>query len=721
MQRVRQLAGDETPAGVSQARAARTAAVNSSADGNADRTPQLFKGHKVASVVIDINSQKMPQLDTASPAPDTGYDFDKYLEGDMDPFNRASRVNVRRDDSRPLPGPRDEGDESGDTTARGAAPIAAESTPRVQSIKAAAAATPVMSPHASPSLSSRKLGHLKTLPGSSAQVNVPILDAAADMSKSRFDPDARSDRLQTLELAELRKKHQVTLRELSAAQEALSSAREESEGWASECSGLQTQLSTLQTAAARDQRTSVDLQLRLSQYKSEADDRTWKLHCQSQQTTQMQTELEYAKNEASFAESNLSELQYDWERNRDDLRIRLMLECKRADLLILHYKTAVQAVVRTKKRLAQKTRIVEDLEQENERLSAELALMPSSKTEGENAKQMRQLERQVAQLNTELESMREKDDMMAETRKNWKVERKALLAEVALLRSQSTSKSVSAPAPQVSAPVQKVQPSFEASSPVFGDKAKKHNRKPMQGASEMEPPSDYAEPAPAKAIRPADKPKSKPVSAPAPQPPPKAKPVSKNWRDEVAITDSDSGFSEEDERRKHKRNSGKSIISKKSSTTTTKSKSKPKATVGIEYDDQTADPSATPMIRNTGPGKRALGKNRDDDDDGEEQDQSVLATKFGRDRTNFIGATHKPKIAAQPAVDEALPRKKKRKLLGGGSGGPSSGWGAETEGLGPNFDIPLELSPIKAAPSGAGGGRGLLGGFPGFGTAGPFA
>ncbi len=160
IQRVRQQAGDETPLGVSQARAARQAlsanAASSQAnrsliaDDSGDSTAQLVPGRRDLNPVlatIDVENPQMPGLsqsvapsastlatnNTAATSVDapadsstasqaaifgtagrrngadqpiggatvgTAYDFSKYLDGELDPFNRASRANPRRE-SRP--------------------------------------------------------------------------------------------------------------------------------------------------------------------------------------------------------------------------------------------------------------------------------------------------------------------------------------------------------------------------------------------------------------------------------------------------------------------------------------------------------------------------------------------------------------------------------------------------------------------------------------------
>ncbi len=170
-----------------------------------------------------------------------------------------------------------------------------------------------MSPHASPSVSSRKLAHLSSLTNGhstpSATNNAVPGDASTVSlaAHNRFDPSARADRLQTMELGELRKKATALSRDLTAAHDALASAKEESEGWASECTTLQEQLTALkathQAAITREVRARTELQVRLSQYKIEADDRAWKLLAQRRQACLIDVALQHAKNEATFTKA----------------------------------------------------------------------------------------------------------------------------------------------------------------------------------------------------------------------------------------------------------------------------------------------------------------------------------------------------------------------------------------------------------------------------------
>ena len=138
----------------------------------------------------------------------------------------------------------------------------------------------------------------------------------------------------------------------------------------------------------------------------------------------------------------------------------------------------------------------------------------------------------------------------------------------------------------------------------------------------------------------------------------------------------------------------------------------------IEYDDQTADPSATPIIRSN---KRTV----DEDSDEDRADSSVLGAKFGRDRTNLAlpkAATKGAKASklAASAADDGQVKKKKRKLLGGGGAMQWGAGAANDAGLAPNFDIPLELSPIKGGATKAGAGAAFLAGF-GMPSRNPFA
>ena len=808
IQRVRQQAGDETPLGVSQARAARqalaaTASSSSSkanasliADDSGDSTAQLIPGRRDAPLNpilanIDVENPQMPSLasaasqqsiinaaaaPTASDAAGetssasqadvfgtanrrngrdqpigaasagTAYDFSKYLDGELDPFNRASRANQRRE-SRPLPAQppqqqldNDDDPDSGDTTARGAlaAPICSskaatapiESTPLLSRVKAAATSTPRMSPHASPSVSSRNLAHLSSLAnGNSTPIaanSTPSAAGLADMSThNRFDPSARTDRIQTMELAELRKKATMLSRQLSAAQDALASAKEESEGWASECTGLQEQLTSLkathQAAIARESRARTELQVRLSQYKIEADDRAWKLLNQRRQTCLIDAALQHAKNEATYHEGRYHATESELEGQKDELRIRLMLEKKRADLLALHVKAALRDGSRLKKRLSNKSAALLELQAENEKLAEQLEeARRSGRSAGRagNDEQIASLKQQLQEAQAEIEELNERDAMMAETRKTWKAERKQLLVQV-----QELSSAASASAAPVSKPTEppralKTTKSLVAatqtlppSSPVYAKK-----KRPMQGASELEPPSEEDEDrrrvaASTAVARKATQPlvpfaqssakgataagngkktvKSAPKASTAGSQPKK----SKNWRDEVAITDSSSEDDSDDDAAKRKKSSKASGGIKravKSTTTTTATTRKTKhSAMPIEYDDQTADPSATPIIRSN---KRTITTNADSDDDAGPADSSVLGAKFGRDRTNLALGTLKANTLANAATKVTEVKKKKRKLLGGAA--PMQ-W-SDAAGLAPNFDIPLELSPIKA-------------------------
>ncbi|SPO22942.1 uncharacterized protein UTRI_01620 [Ustilago trichophora] len=873
IQRVRQQAGDETPLGVSQARAARQAATtaaaaasssppssskaNSSllADDSGDSTAQLVPGRRDPALNpinadIDVENPQMPSLtqptastsasrlsehlttNTAAPttesaadastasqasifgtanrrngrdqpigaaaaaAAGTAYDFSKYLDGELDPFNRASRTNPRRE-SRPLPvqqtPPDDDNDDaetSGDTTARGGlavpsqtapkiAPV--ESTPLVSRVKALSAATPRMSPHASPSVPSRKLVHLSSLSNGHTTpiVNNTAQSAAADVSTAsltnRYDPAARTDRLQNMELGELRKKHTALARELAMVQDALASAKEESEGWASECNGLQEQLTLLkgthQAAIAREDRARVELQVRLSQYKIEADDRAWKLLAQRRQTSLIDAALQHAKNEATYHEGRYHATESELEGQKDELRIRLMIERKRADLLALHVKAALRDGARLKKRLSAKSAALLELQSENEKLAEQLEDARHSRRTTLNAvdeEEKAALRHQLEEAQAEIETLNERDAMMAETRKTWKAERKQLLAQVEEL-SANSAPAKSQPPMEASRPVKtSIKPlasqMLPPSSPVYAKK-----KRPMQGASELGPPSEdeverriistsatarkghvakttlplvpfaqiSTKTAPAKKV-------AKPAKSGSASSKTKS---SKNWRDEVAITDSSEEDSDDDRRqrnrnhraaesdsqaeseagRKTKSNKTKSSSSTtkraltKSSTAARTKTSKLKPAMPIEYDDQTADPSATPIIRSSN--KRTV---HDDDSDNDQGglDSSVLGAKFGRDRTNLAlnvktAATRvkSGKVVAEAVGDGQVQKKKKRKLLGavGGAmqwGGVGGDGGGDVAGLAPNFDIPLELSPIKGGGGSRGGvTTGLLTGF----------
>ncbi|PWZ00795.1 hypothetical protein BCV70DRAFT_200057 [Testicularia cyperi] len=879
LERARQLAGDETPMAVSQAKSARSAAattadIGSSGDDSGDRTAQLVTGRNgaaaashVTNLSIDVERQQLPTLGNSNapsnrkagqdkPIGAGGYDFGKYLDGELDPFNRASRNTVRRD-SRPLPAPAaaalareqdgrdsslanaeddyddDHDEESRDNTARGSmlpprtvstsasvAPsssrVPIESTPRIQQVKANA---PRMSPHASPSLSSRKLGHLKSLPASNGtgpslhSASTDGLDGPTSPSKG-YDPASRSDRINTLELSELRKKHAAAMRDLAITRDELASAREESEGWASECTGLQEQLAsvkeTQRAAVVREQRARAELEVRLAQYKVEADDRAWRLLLERRRNGEVEAELGYAKNEASYSESRLAETETDLEMQKDELRIRLMLERKRADLVALHYKAGLRDAMRLKKRLAEKVRIANDLEHQNEELQARLAAASeaSANGNGSSGKEVRRLQREVDELRGEMATLHEREEMMAETRKNWKQERKQLLSQVAELEASVSAAVSAASAPTKAAVAAASAPSRSAvsaapkntsrardvgmdepSSPVY---SKKQSRRPMQGASELEVPSeaDFAPP-PSSPVR-ASKSKSsaalvssskgetarhlasplvpftkvgggktKDTAAAKSSKTKAASKKSTNWRDEVAITDSseeEDEDAESDGGRERRRGRG-GAAGKKASVAATRAKpaGKTKASTngtrgggggggskklkpihGIEYDDQTADPSATPMIRTTKKRGMASDDDDEDDDDGEDgdgdfgagarggADSSVLGAKFGLDRTNIpstltAGRTGKfnTKSAAASSGDKdtGVAKKKKRKLLGVSHA--ALPWGnADTEtGLAPNFDIPLELSPIKATATSKN--TGLLANL-GFGRGGPF-
>lgn len=872
IQRARQLAGDETPLAVSQARAARQAAAGTSSkadssligDNSGDATAQLVPGPRDPALdpvraIIDVENPQMPSLSQptmASPsAPQssqrddiqsapvssniaantsissqgsvfgtsnrrngqdqpigassnavagTAYDFSKYLDSEMDPFNRASRGNVRRE-SRPLPVSQslqdeDDAELSGDTTARGGAPassttnrnaVPVESTPLVSRVKAIAASTPRMSPHASPSVSSHKLSHLSSLSNGHA-VAAPLAtpgnaSTASIASHNRFDPSARTDRIQNMEIGELRKKHATLVRELAMAQDALTSAKEESEGWASECTGLQEQLTSLksthQAAIAREARVRAELQVRLHQYKIEADDRAWKLLAQRRQANLIDVALQHAKNEATYHEGRYHATESELEGQKDELRIRLMLERKRADLLAMHVKAAMRDGSRLKKKLSAKTSALAELQNENERLAEQLedARRSVRKPAGgdEDAAALRQ---QLEEAQAEIETLNERDAMMAETRKTWKAERKQLLARVEELSAKSTSapvpsipkalKPAEAPRPVKTSKLLAASQAMLPSSPVYTRK-----KQPMQGASELGPPSEDDE----EDRRAAGKVKTAKTAAPlvpfakiaarnsakAALSEKSAKSVknataskskpSKNWRDEVAITDSSEEDSDDD-RKKHRRvrgaahdsdseqesdndarpkskstnkkSSAKRTNTNGSSAARTKSSTaarKTKPTMPIEYDDQTADPSATPIIRSN---KRNMPTS---DDDQPAADSSVLAAKFGRNRTNLILPAPKDKIAKGGKVATIAPvqdgqvKKKKRKLLGGGIGamqwGGAAGGDAASDaaGLAPNFDIPLELSPIKGGGGGRGGaGAAFLAGF-GLPSRNPFA
>ncbi len=738
----------------------------------------------------------------------TAYDFSKYLDGELDPFNRASRANPRRE-SRPLPAQQvvddDESETSGDTTARGgltappkiastaattmsvpaSAPI--ESTPLISRVKAASAATPRMSPHASPSIASRNLAHLSSLSNghaaassSSATPNAHADASTASIaSHSRFDPSARTDRLQTMEMSELRKKHNTLVRELAAAQDALASAKEESEGWASECTGLQEQLTSLKTthqaAVAREARARAELQVRLSQYKIEADDRAWKLLSQRRQGCLIDVALQHAKNEATYHEGRYYATESELEGQKDELRIRLMLERKRADLLSLHVKAAMRDGVRLKKKLGAKSAALLELQSENEKLAEHLEeAQHSRRSNGAADGQAAELRQQLEEAQAEIEALNERDAMMAETRKTWKAERKQLLTQIEELTSAAASKPTQPAEPvRPTTKVSKLSSTSQMlppSSPVY---AKKKSRQPMQGASELGPLSEDEDDrrvvgaltaarkaSAAKAASPLVpfaqiSARASTKAAPAPAPVKKVvKPAkastssktkpSKNWRDEVAITDSSEEDSDNGHRKKGRGHraaaasdseddsddgSRAKTKTKKKSATSKPSKSnganpsrpksilsrKPQLAMPIEYDDMTADPSATPIIRSN---KRSNIVDEDSDDD-QPADSSVLGAKFGRDRTNHtLAATSKLKGAKLNKTSAATStaasgadgqvKKKKRKLLGGAGAmqwGAGGGDGAnDVAGLAPNFDIPLALSPIKGGA--AGGGRG---------------
>ncbi|TKY86627.1 hypothetical protein EX895_004266 [Sporisorium graminicola] len=835
IQRVRQQAGDETPLGVSQARAARqalaasgsTSKANTSllADDSGDSTAQLIPGRREAALdpllaIIDVENPQMPRLSSAPPpqpsahndpadaaaadtssasqasifgtanrrngrdqpvgaaaSAGTAYDFSKYLDGELDPFNRASRANPRRE-SRPLSAqpPQEQDDDaadtSGDTTARGAlaapptkavtaaAPI--ESTPLLSRVKAAAATTtPRMSPHASPSVSSRKLAHLSSLANGhntptagngaqSAAAAITVDASTASLSHQRFDYSARTDRIQTMELGELRKKATTLSRQLAAAHDALASAKEESEGWASECTGLQEQLAALKAthtnAIARESRARAELQVRLHQYKIEADDRAWRLLAQKRQACVIDVALQHAKNEATFHEGRYHATESELEAQKDELRIRLMLEKKRADLLAMHVKVAIRDSARLKKRLGIKSAALLELQTENERLAEQLEeTRRSGRSAGRTGEDEATLRQQLEEAQAEIEALNERDAMMAETRKTWKAERKQLLAQVEELSSAASApvhvaRPAEAPRALKTAARSLVAPQMlPPSSPVYAKK-----KRPMQGASELEPPSEDDEAdrravaattalarskgaAAAKTMLPLvpfaqtaaghgkKTVKAIPRAAVAAPAAAAAKTKSKNWRDEVAITDS----SEEDDsddggKRKTKSKSNGAVKRGSAKSTAATRKTKP-SSMPIEYDDQTADPSATPIIRTKRTAAAAAADS--EDEHAGPADSSVLGAKFGRDRTNLALSTKpslKPAAASKVGGAAEAGKKKKRKLLGGGGGAGAMQWG-DAAGLAPNFDIPLELSPIKGGTAGAGkaaaGGAAFLAGF----------
>ena len=595
-----------------------------------------------------------------------------------------------------------------------------------------------------------------------------------------------------MELGELRKKHAMLVRDLAMAQDAAAAAKEESEGWASECTGLQEQLASLksthQAAIAREARARAELQVRLSQYKIEADDRAWKLLTQRRQTCLVDVALQHAKNEATYHEGRYHATQSELEGQKDELRIRLMLERKRADLLAAHLKVAMRDDLRLKKRLSAKSAALVELQNENEKLAEQLedarhSQRATAADDGEAAALRQQLEDAQA----EIETLNERDAMMAETRKAWKAERKQLLAQVEQLSSTSApapsskvQKLSEAPRPFKTSKSLAASQMSPPSSPVY---AKNKSRQPMQGASELGPLSEDEQDVRVIGAAPARKGKTAKTAsplvpfaqissktAPAKKSAKPAKQVassktksSKNWRDEVAITDSSEEESDDDRGRHHRGrrppnvsdSEGDSVEGGRAKTKSTKQKSsakrasahasstahtkssqarKPKAAMPIEYDDQTADPSATPIIRSN---KRNIQDDDDSDHNGRAAaDSSVLGAKFGRDRTNLALPALKSKAAkagkmAAPAAEAEGPvKKKKRKLLGGVGGAMQWGTGAgamgadaaNDAGLAPNFDIPLELSPIKGGAAGARGGAGatFLAGF-GLPSRNPFA
>ncbi len=377
----------------------------------------------------------------------------------------------------------------------------------------------------------------------------------------------------------------------------------------------------------------------------------------------------------------------------------------------LHVRAALRDEARLKKKLAAKSAASLDLQAENEKLAELLEEARQSRANGAEAGgEAKSLRKELAEAQAEIEELRKRDDMMTETRKTWKSERKLLLAQIEELNAAPAPAAKSklaaqAPQPKVSKLIAAAQ-ELPPSSPVY---AKKRDRQPMQGASELGPPSEDEVDRHVVATAATRKPKGAKSSSPlvpfakisatsstkAALAKKSAKPAkaatngksssSKSWRDEVAITDSseedsddnrqrrrgrgarddtDSEQDSEDERAKAKASRRKSSASagKKSATGSSGTRSKPaavrknKPAMPIEYDDQTADPSATPIIRSN---KRTV----DDDSDDERADSSVLGAKFGRDRTNLAlpKATSKPakpsKLVA-PAADEARSRRR---------------------------------------------------------------
>ncbi|EPQ31764.1 uncharacterized protein PFL1_01096 [Pseudozyma flocculosa PF-1] len=933
----RQRAGDETPTAVTHARAqsqqAGTHGGTSTGDDSNDTSNALVAGPNgavSANISIDLESGKLPMLRRPStskrssdvgtrssrssmvastPAQEpvdppfagadlstasqrsrrngedrpisSGYDFSKYLEQGIDPFNAASRKEMRRE-SRPLPVPvsqdADDGEmsrdasrsysRSGDDTLRGDAilppskqsarplpppiddaasaapnlehggqdrsgqggidvedqqptpkaqpPIAARgeasvagrsvsssmgppsqlprpqfkmpALPASQPAKMAPPPVPMQStPRATPQAGTRKINHLSgfSVPGvPSVAVNGAPASQAGDEStvsasaqKRRLDPAARTDRLMSLELAEAKKKVKLLSEKLEVSEDQQRRTMEESEGWASEAARLEDDVarlrSQLEDEATQVHRATLELEAKVVQHKLDADERQWRLLCEKRNFTELESDLVYCRNETTYESYRAKEIEANLLMEKDDLRIRLMAERKRSDVLAVKLKGKLRETVQLRKRLSARAGDDSSLRSHNERLSSEVEVLQadveslrteasdlrkqlaaaSSKTP-KQTQELEELRRDNAEMQEDIATYVEREEMMAETRKAWKKERREMQAQIRELEAQleeslaqsevpkAAKKRSAAPAAHLDDEADALSDESLAAAPVAqGTKRKgplaKARRDPMQGASDAVP-SEAEVPL----SSPSHKAARKVKKASAPSALARAALVASSkqsqrkpsYRDDNELSDAASDYGSEqlpDDDYEAPAPAKKSSTAKKgaktkaataASTATAAKGKRAKAPVAVEYDEYTADPSATPMIRTKRSMEEMMAEAEEADAAGEVEDSfrgpsPNTAPSMGSAATKAMG----PNDAGGPPQ-----KKKKRKLLGSSGGAVGGGapglmaWasrGDENGGLQPDYNIPLELSPIKPA---AGGGR-LGGMFNGLGTGrGPF-
>ncbi|KAN0061640.1 hypothetical protein ACQY0O_006566 [Thecaphora frezii] len=682
-------------------------------------------------------------------------------------------------------------------------------------------------PRMTPQMGSRKISHLSafSVPGvplvAADHAGAGTTGAASDESgvtasaqKRRLDPAARTDRLMSLELAEAKKKLKLLEEKLEISEDQRRRTLEESEGWASEAARLEEDVARLrlqlETEAAYLQKATAELEAKVVQHKLESDEQRWRAVCLNRGFGELEADLVYCKNETTYESYHAKEVEAELLKEKDELRLRLMAERRRSDVLAAKLKARLAEALVLRKRLSSRSSNEADLRSENDALTAGLEALraEAEALQGEaeaarnevaelrkqllaaakNAKQSdeaKELRRELDEIKADMATHLEREEMMAETRKMWRKERKEMQAQIEELQAQlqeqaeAIAKRSASNAKHGAAAVRAeendefddddgdgdggadaVSDDSLAAAPTTKKRApasKASRRQPMQGASDAIPSEAEL-----------------PMSSPSPKTAKKKSAATGRTKAPAAsaLARSALAAASNNARKRGRRGEADELIeaasdqsdgdapfapaaAKKGGAAVTRAKAtsgkakgsgaamgrgrKPKAPIAVEYDDQTADPSATPMIRSKRSMDELLQMKADEDGDAAdgragaaEVDGSfagrgrAASRTIGQDSTNAAATAAAAKCTkgAAPAPPSPQPseqpqKKKKRKLLGRGAAGLMSWANAadENDGLQPDYNIPLELSPIKPA---AGGGR--LGMFAGFGSGrGPFA